>query len=1382
MNGTDVQETILERIFEGDIRDATAVLVIGPPRCGKTEFALRALLRGLEQGDGRAVLTVSNRVIADELGDQVIRRIGATTTARPVTTMSALAFRTIADTCARAGRTAPRLLNGAEQDALLRQVVGTHLRHVATGDICPTCRLLRDYFATDDWPQTIGADADEADTSGTGTSTLLGHGISAAFINQLRDMLARINELGADTVSEDTLIDIARRDMADAARVEQQWRLAFALRGEYLAAIDVEYPGEYRLDASQLMVEAVAALHDATNRSQPPALVIVDDVQDTTLAGLRLMTEFAAAGSRLILIGNPDESVQTFRGSYPEYVCRMVQEQPLGAVPIRLSMTEEGRNASETAEAGSYRELVAARVSLSIPSPERETVPLPERPGKLPAYRGAYPIAAVERYAAPREDDGLATFVYRSSREEMDDIIWRVKRMHLDCGTQWNDMAVIAHDNAMVRDIGERLRRDGVPVRYSSVTRPLKDEPFIQGLFALIELADLRLQGTDIEMSLSEIAAYTRSRVRTLMTSPLVTAGGRPARLEPVESTLDALASLSAIINDVKTGETDKHDYVRTSQACERLAAMVDAWEQLRTAVATVRQQRADDRVDVDDRLIDSTAVRGDEVPFGRDALYIMLALDDAQAPANAVLAAVETSLGAGNLQSQAFATLWSMVSTVADGMRTLPSHEPQYVLGLAWTAADVAERWQKTALFNTAEGRAANDRLDAAMRLFQYAQGTQSEDIWDFIRQMRAMQIEADSLARIRPLEQAVTLTTPAGSVGRHWAMVWIPAVQQDVWPNTAERTTLFGGEDLAEIMLRGGIRPLTGAGRDPRQIEVLSSEKKSLLVAMTRADRQLFVSAVWSDDVAPSDFLFGYMPERIPRNRDDVRFASVGQSVGQSVEQSVLAADDGDQPVYHGLDARPRDLVAAARVVLAQRGAASPAGHDAAAALALLAQHDVWSAHPDQWNFRVHGGHEVSDAEEPAVKDAEADAPRQSRDMVVRLSPSMVDRIWSCPVCWLLENRLSGPQVGNVAMGFGTLIHQVAQYGSEEHLDRIDFMPGAGTETRRDAIAERLTAIYEQLKPDVSALDDVKERYQALRKDQDAVGILNNIAWYFAAGVNDDYLKANRKNFSIGQMEDVSCEEPVAAYFDLSDILAAYNAMPEVDPIDRSELMAMMGALIGGWPEGMDERMTIRLSARIDRKETRRLSDGREAIRIVDYKTGRSPGAKAMFNDLQLVCYQLGLTFPQGGVRGIQALTRAPWIEQNSLFYVASDNVAAKFYGPEGASQPALFVDGRLNDHAFTVRSHAKTLSTFFDASAMLASRPDGVREQTWNQLVALRGTQAVWALTMIARVFYAGAVLRSTWLVAHPDSNHAKGCTNRLCPACQGKIDTVFETRKA
>ncbi len=69
-------------------------------------------------------------------------------------------------------------------------------------------------------------------------------------------------------------------------------------------------------------------------------------------------------------------------------------------------------------------------------------------------------------------------------------MVWRIKRAHLDRHIRWNDMAVITHDNAAVRLFGERLRRDGVPVRYSSVTRPLKDETFVRDCSRLWSLPD----------------------------------------------------------------------------------------------------------------------------------------------------------------------------------------------------------------------------------------------------------------------------------------------------------------------------------------------------------------------------------------------------------------------------------------------------------------------------------------------------------------------------------------------------------------------------------------------------------------------------------------------------------------------------------------------------------------------------------------------------------------------------------------------------------------------------------------------------------------------------------------------------------------------------
>lgn len=120
-------------------------------------------------------------------------------------------------------------------------------------------------------------------------------------------------------------------------------------------------------------------------------------------------------------------------------------------------------------------------------------------------------------------------------------------------------------------------------------------------------------------------------------------------------------------------------------------------------------------------------------------------------------------------------------------------------------------------------------------------------------------------------------------------------------------------------------------------------------------------------------------------------------------------------------------------------------------------------------------------------------------------------------------------------------------------------------------------------------------------------------------------------------------------------------------------------MGALVGGWPEGMDEHLTVRLSGRIDRMETRVLADGGECIRLIDYKTGRTPTVKQIFNDLQLVCYQLGLVFPEDGPRGAKALAAMPHISQSVLFHVGQNAAPARSYAPEGAFQPPLFTDAR-------------------------------------------------------------------------------------------------------
>lgn len=1352
-----------------DLEDlAHVTLVAGAPRSGKTDFALDMLIAAMKRyGDANAMMTVSGRQIADILGDRAIRELSAVSQARPVTTLSAVAFRLLASARSAQGKPLPKLLNGAEQDVIIRKVLASHVEHRQHGDECAICDLLRVYFAVSEWSGLVADDSTDA------------------FASQLRDMLARMNEIGAKPELEDMLIARAasRNGELDARRerLRTQWRLAFALREEYNAAIRAAYSGEYRLDASQLMIDATEAVPDIWD-ADIPDMLIVDDFQDATLAGFALLEALHNRGTRLLLVGNPDEAVQTFRGSYPEYLFNEAQAR-MGARLERVEnlyaacendSAQTMQNASNRQNAhDDYRTLVATRVSLSIASMEPTDVPLPERPGKMRNIPGAMPIEVLpsdntDARITPA-DGSVETALYRSTSEELDDVVWKIKTEHLQRSREWNDMAVIAHDNATVRTFGERLRADGVPVRYSSVTRPLKDEPFVQGLFALIELAELKRRTIAASgMDPQAAGSYIRSRVALIMASPLITVGGdkrhegRPARLASVESAMHALTSLAEIVGDDKIRTQDSANMAKTNveQQSSLPRLMADWHEYMAKYHAVSNDGQHDDGHDGDH----------DDPVLDMDALYVLLLEGNTDRVIDTI-----ASVTGSDPQVKAFASLWKVLDKTCEAEHKLVLREPQYVLDCAWRACGKAEIWQRVALEHSAAGRAANDRLDAAMRLFNYASGGESSGefaartIEAFMEQVRSLTIEADSLAHTAPIDQAVTLTTPAGAAGRHWNLVFLPSLQQGQWPNLTPRNTLFGGEELADVMLHGELSDTvtTSAGkRDAQLAAVLASEQKSFLVALTRADERAVMSAVLNDDHVPSDFLYGYVPEWFDRDRD------------ADMERREYAAI-GSQGDYAGLESDPRGLIAAARSVLAMEPPDSPKARDAAETLALLAFRGIRAADPDYWPFVEEP---VSLAERETIQDGKT---RQSD--VVTLSPSAVDNLWACPVCWMLENRFSGPRMGSVATNFGSLIHTVAQKATEAGLDLPEHHIAISDMDNIDAITEQMYAEYERLRGDLNGITDPAQRYQALKKDEQAKDALRNIATYFVQSNHGDYPIKNNDAFSVGKLTEAEPELKFAAKFDFDDILAAYNAMDGIHAISRNELIAIMGTLVGGWPQtGMSEHLTVRLTGRIDRVERRDMADGTQQVRLIDYKTGASPNGEGLFNDLQLVCYQLGLVFPEGsGLHGAQAVAAAPNITQSALFHVTKHAFPAPYgnTAAESHMQQALFANGSLNTGAFVPRYYVKKLDKDFQDGLDEMLPPLEVSDEHWSEFVSLRNTMAVWSLTMIARVFYAAAASRASEITARPTSEHMKYCRNTaVCPACAGEQNTVFERKTA
>ena len=1471
-----VRALISDRLRNGEGRPTRALVVASPPRSGKTRLATRALLAGMERfGDG-ASMAVSGRTAADQVSRQVILERGRSDRTRPVGTLQALAFRLLTRSrLAQGGRDPllPRLLNGAEEDALLRQVMTVHLEHVQAGDDCAVCRLLERYFRNGaGWSSVLVGD-------GQGRVV----GVADRFIAQLRDMFARMTELGLDRGDRDQLLDALAVQPMDPDRRDRlglQWRLAFALEDEYRQSITESYPDEFRLDPSMLMVEASRSL-DGLADDDLPDLLVVDDWQDVTLAGMGLLQGLNRAGCRLLLVGNPDQSVQSFRGSYPEFLATrlttLAKPVPgdaapllaqdfacLGAatltlkprrmvVPKAVEEHTEGRQGSDSAAPGSYADLVAARVSLGIAGVEEDDTPLPARPGKLPAWPGAGPVAPLTDGDSLIRDGSVQTRLFRTPDQEDDDLVWQVKHEFLAQKRDWNDMAVIAHDNMTLRTLGRKLRVQGVPVRFSSVTRPLSQEPAIQGLFALVELAQSVLDpgtaGSDPDDP-AQVAAWIRSRLRTLMAGPLfrvpatAARAERPVRMERLESIMETMAAL-APLSGQQGSEAD------SSGTLDDLPLLGQAW---RTWVEDLAERRAQrDRssgISVDDSLLarhDSVEPGAASGPFStasapdqpvdlgdRDAqrpailsvqaLETLLVLDPDDRSSGIILEAM-TAIARGRREDpdvQVLDKALQVLRLTATRISALEDRQPQYVLWEAWRSLDLADDWQRRALMATQEGEEANDRLDALMRLFQYAAGSRRfPTVEAFMDQVRTMQIEADSLARIGPIEHAVTLTTPAGAaaLATDWPLVWLPAVQDGVWPNLIPRDTMFGAEELADLVLHNRIGdPLADTlSHDPALRSILYAEKKGFLEALTRARTQVRISAVWNDDLVPSDFLYGYLPERYPRTADM-----------SQAEFSMVGAGSGGRERYGGLEVSARGLTAAARSILAVQ-ALLPHDQvdrervdDAVQTLRLLAYQGQDSADPRHWPFlydqstldqhapdgqstvgsapdRHASDEQVSDEGAPVEQAAGSRAvaaagvasvvekdrasrsapassnqntqagPTHDRDQrhehrhehgsdpqVVLLSPSAVDAIWNCPLEWALGDQFSGPSPSRVPTEFGSLIHKVASEGTAQGLDR----PGQGDpDARQQQVRDALLGIYQDLAPQEQRLRDPDELYDQRGRSSRVESILDNLASYFVRSSDSEYGLEGKSPVPVGDLLGVQSERSFDVSLSVEDLVPLWKATFPDRPLDADGLFALMSGLVDGFPAALDARTTVRLTGRIDRLEVRSLPEGIR-LRLVDYKTGRVPYTQGqLFNDLQLVCYQLGLAFPptpgsSPEVGAAWSLPQTPDLERTEGMKL-SQSLLLQLQTPpkdaqtglrreEMAYQPPLFERDRLVTIAQPRTGMPSPLKSKAEPADLSEQIPPGVDADLWGMIRASRvSSQAVWGLTMIARVFFAAGV---------------------------------------
>jgi superfamily I DNA/RNA helicase/RecB family exonuclease len=401
--------------------------VLGGPGTGKTTTAIEAVVARVASGEAtpdQCLVLTSSRTAAGSLRERVTARLGRTSTEPLARTHQAFGFGILRQAAALRGDPAPRLLSGPEQDVILRELLAGHAE-LGTGP---------------EWPERVQLAL-----------------ATRGFRGELRDLLMR-------AVEHDLEPDDLRRLGREHDRPE--WVAAAEVLAEYDEVTALSAPGAYdpawilgaAADLLEEQPEALARLHDALR------LIVVDDAQELTAAGVRLLRRVVSPGIDIVLLGDPDSAVQTFRGADPRFLADGWDSLGEGST---LVLPTAYRLPAEVAQA-------ASRLT-----------------PKIAAIGGG-----AQRQAQPGRPGGtVEVMLLRAVSQEASTIAARLRAAHLRDGVPWSDMAVIVRGQGRTATLRRVLMAAGVPVAGTATDLPVRDEVAVRPLLALLRMTLELAQG-----------------------------------------------------------------------------------------------------------------------------------------------------------------------------------------------------------------------------------------------------------------------------------------------------------------------------------------------------------------------------------------------------------------------------------------------------------------------------------------------------------------------------------------------------------------------------------------------------------------------------------------------------------------------------------------------------------------------------------------------------------------------------------------------------------------------------------------------------------------------------------------------------------------------
>ncbi|MFC5169311.1 ATP-dependent helicase [Streptomyces mutomycini] len=781
------------------------------------------------------------------------------------------------------------------------------------------------------------------------------------FADEVRAVLARSRELG---LGPDALAAFARRTG------RPDWSAAAQFLAEYLDVLDAQGV----LDYAELVHRAVLLAERpevAAELARNYDAVFVDEYQDTDPAQVRLLHALAGnprsaapgsgGGRTLIAFGDPDQSIYTFRGAdvngildFPDTFRRS------DGAPAPVGVLTTSRRSG----------------ALLLEATRRLTRRMPLT--RLPSDK----VRAHRELAAVRGGGQVETYTYPTPSTELDNIADLLRRAHLEEGVPWRDMAVLVRAGGRsIPAVRRALTSAGVPLEIDGDDLPLRHEPAVAPLLtALRTVATAALRPAVAEDGLPGDGPEEK-----------------PAEPEEPED-LEKLGEPGELGEPEETGGAqDRAADGKRGAAPGRL----DTETALALLASPLGSMDAADLRRLGRALRDEERAAGNRVPPpSGDLLARALAEPERLVTHDPAYAHGAQRLGA----------LLRTARELLEGGGT--AEEALWVL---WNGTPWPGRLERAALRGGAGGRNADRDLDAVCALFDTAaraeERTGGRGALNFLEEVDAQDIAADTLSRRAVRPDAVRLMTAHRSKGLEWRLVVVAGVQEGLWPDLRRRGSLLEADRIG----RDGLaEPLTPGA-------LLAEERRLFYVAATRARERLIVTAV----KAP--------------------------------------ADDGDQPSRfltelgvepRDVTGRPRRPLAVAALVAELRAttvdpAASDVLRDAAARrlarLAALTDDEgrplVPAAHPHRW----WGLNEPTRSE----------VPLRDRDRPVALSGSALDQLANtCALQWFLGREVKADAPATAAQGFGNVVHVLA-----------DEVASGRTAADLDVLMERLDSVWDGL-----------------------------------------------------------------------------------------------------------------------------------------------------------------------------------------------------------------------------------------------------------------------------------------------------------------------------